>query len=81
MNTLNSANRKELRYVGSLDARMKSSRLPGKKMMPIGGNLSLQILVERLIRTLGLSEVVVATTVNPSDDCLQELRDSMGFQR
>ena len=79
MNTLNSSNRKELRYVGSLEARMTSSILPGKKMMPIGGKPSLQILVERLIRTRGLSEVVVATTVNPSDDCLQELCDSMGI--
>ena len=79
MNNLNTVNRKELRYVGIVEARMTSSRLPGKMMMPIGGKPSLQILVERLMRTPGLSEVVVATTVNPTDDCLEDLCDSMGI--
>lgn len=79
MNTLNKAKRKELRYVGIVEARMTSSRLPGKMMMPIGGKPSLQVLIERLRRTPGLSEVVVATTVNPADDCLEDLCDSMGI--
>ena len=63
----------KFKFVAIVEARMTSSRLPGKMMMTIGGRPSLQILVERLRQTPGLAEIVVATTHNPSDDSLAEL--------
>jgi spore coat polysaccharide biosynthesis protein SpsF len=58
----------DLRVVAIIEARMTSSRLPGKMMMPIGGRPSLQVLVERLRQAPGLAGIVVATTGNASDD-------------
>ena len=65
--------RKKMGYVAIVEARMTSSRLPGKMMMEIGGKPSLQILIERLQRVPGLSDIVVATTINPDDTALSEL--------
>ena len=70
--------RADLKFVGIVEARMTSSRLPGKMMLPIGGKPSLQVLLERLTQTPGLSETVVATTENPTDDPLEELCRGMG---
>ena len=64
------------RTVGIIQARMGSSRLPGKVLLPLGGRSILGYLVDRLRGTRTLDDIVVATTVNPGDDiiaaeCLQ----------
>lgn len=69
--------RATLNYVGIIEARMTSSRLPGKMMKPIGGRPSMQVLIERLQQVSGLHRIVVATTVNPDDDPLNELCDEL----
>lgn len=56
------------RIVASIEARMTSSRLPGKVLMPAGGRPLLQILIERLKRVPSLDDIVVATTTNATDD-------------
>ena len=71
--------RHDLRYEGIIEARMASSRLPGKMLMEIGGKPSLQILTERLQRVCGLSGITLATTVNPCDDPLEGLCDKLGI--
>ena len=65
--------RQDLHYEGIVEARMASSRLPGKMLMVIDGKPSLQILTERLQRVPGLSGITVATTENASDDPLEDL--------
>lgn len=52
---------------------MSSSRLPGKVVMEIGGKPVLQILTERLGRSELIDEIVVATTVNPADNEIEDL--------
>ena len=55
-----------------IQARMSSSRLPGKVLRPIAGAPMLQWVVERTRRAATLDQVVVATTNDPSDDPLAE---------
>jgi spore coat polysaccharide biosynthesis protein SpsF len=72
------ADRSGLKCVATVEARMTSSRLPGKVLLPAGGRPLLEILVERLRRAPGLDGVVIATTVNASDDPISALGDKLG---
>lgn len=55
-----------------LQARTSSSRLPGKVLMPILGKPMLFRQIERLNRCREFDQLVVATSVDPSDDPLAE---------
>jgi spore coat polysaccharide biosynthesis protein SpsF len=57
-----------MKTVATIEARMTSSRLPGKVLMPIVRKPALVHLVERLRRVAALDDIVVATTVNGEDD-------------
>jgi len=61
------------RCIATIEARMTSSRLPGKVLLPLGDKPALQVLIERLQQVQGLDEIVVATTVNATDDPIVEL--------
>ena len=51
-----------------VQARMTSTRLPGKVLLPLGGEPMLLRLIDRLRRAETCEAVVVATTVNSTDD-------------
>lgn len=51
-------------------ARMSSSRLPGKALLPIGQRPLLGRVLERTARADGLAQVVVATSTDASDDAV-----------
>ncbi|HEX4710642.1 MAG TPA: glycosyltransferase family protein [Phenylobacterium sp.] len=53
-----------------LQARMSSSRLPGKVMAPVLGEPMIGRQVERLRRSRRIDKLVVATSTDPSDDPL-----------
>jgi len=69
-----------LKCVATVEARMTSSRLPGKVLLPAAGRPLLEILVERLRRAPGLDGVVIATTVNAGDDPISELGEKLGVE-
>lgn len=54
-----------------LQARMSSSRLPGKVLLPILGQPMLLRQIERLRRASRVSRIVVATSSDPSDDPIE----------
>ncbi len=56
------------RIVAVVQARMGSSRLPGKVLLPLGGRPVLWHVIERLTEVDLLDEIVVATTERPEDD-------------
>ncbi len=56
-----------------LQARMSSSRLPGKVLKPILGVPMLMRQIERVSRCSGIDQLCVATTTNQSDDSIAEL--------
>lgn len=57
-----------MKIIGSIQARLGSTRLPGKVLKPIAGVPLLLRHVRRLRRSRLLDEIVVATTTNPADD-------------
>ena len=67
-----------MRTVAIVEARMRSSRLPGKVLRPILGRPMLQHLVERLRRARTLDGIVVATTADSSDDPVEALTSALG---
>ncbi len=66
------------RTVAIVQARMGSSRLPGKVLKPIGDRPMLDIVLERLGQARSLDEVMVATTVEPLDDQIEAYVRSRG---
>ncbi|MEM6569725.1 MAG: NTP transferase domain-containing protein [Planctomycetota bacterium] len=55
-----------------VQARMRSTRLPGKVLLDIGGRPVLDVLVERLRRIERADLVVIATTRDAADDRLAD---------
>jgi spore coat polysaccharide biosynthesis protein SpsF len=55
-----------------IQARMSSSRLPGKVLIDIAGKPLLQHMLERVQKAKYLDGVVIATTTDPSDDVLEQ---------
>lgn len=64
--------------IATIEARMGSSRLPGKILMPAGGQPLLGILIDRLKRVPQLDRIVVATTIHSSDDAVVEVAQRYG---
>ena len=62
-----------------VQARMGSSRLPGKVLKDIAGTPMLVHVVERAKRAKCLNGVVVATTTSPDDDAIAELCSNAGY--
>lgn len=62
-----------MRIVIVIQARMASSRLPGKVMLPVTGAPLLQRMLERVRRNRSADEVVVATTRAPEDEAIVDL--------
>lgn len=65
--------------VGIIQARMSSSRLPGKMMMDLCGYPVIQWVIERCQRSRFLDTLILATTVNIEDDCLCTVAAQLGI--
>lgn len=63
-----------------LQARMSSSRLPGKVMKPLAGAPMIERQIERLRRCETLARLVVATSDEPSDDPLAAHVEGLGVE-
>ena len=61
-----------------LQARMSSSRLPGKVMLPLLGQPMIGRQIERIRRARLIDELVVATSTDPADDVLADYVGSLG---
>lgn len=60
-----------MKIVATIEARMTSTRLPGKVLLEANGKSMLQHLVDRLKTVPSISEIVLATTINNSDNPLE----------
>ncbi len=62
-----------------IQARMSSTRLPGKVLLDIAGQSMLAREVLRARRACSISQVLVATTTDPADDVLFDYCRAHGF--
>jgi len=68
-----------MKIVATIEARMTSSRLPGKVLLEAAGEPMLAHLVRRLRAVPSLQGIVLATTVNPTDDVLEAFARKTGI--
>jgi len=66
------------RICATIEARMTSARLPGKVLLDAAGKPMLERMIERVKRVPSLDGVIVATTINPSDDPIVALAERAG---
>jgi spore coat polysaccharide biosynthesis protein SpsF len=67
-----------MRVVLVNQARMTSTRLPGKVLLPVLGKPLLTYQLERLRRARRVDQIVIATTLNATDDPIVELCQALG---
>lgn len=68
----------KLRVVGFVQARMTSSRLPGKVLMDVSGKPVVRRIIERLQASREIDEVVLEITTQKEDDTLEALGKRIG---
>lgn len=68
-----------MKIVATIEARMTSTRLPGKPLLVAAGMTMLEHLVRRLRAVPSIDLIVLATTVNANDVKLVELADRLGI--
>jgi len=61
------------RVLAVVQARLGSTRLPGKALMEIAGRAMLSHVIGRALAVPGVDQTVLATTVSPDDDALAKL--------
>ena len=67
------------KVVAIIQARMGSTRLPGKTMMDLAGTPLLDRLLRQLAGASSLDEIVIATSVDPADDVIEQFATKRGF--
>lgn len=68
-----------MKVVAVVQARMGSTRLPGKVLLDLAGEPMLARVVGRLSRAETVDQVVVATTVEPADRAVADLCVARGW--
>lgn len=68
-----------MKIIATIEARMTSSRLPGKVLLKAAGKPMLEHLVNKLRAVPSLDGIVLATTTNKTDDQLEEFSEKMGI--
>ena len=66
------------KIVAIIEARMTSTRLPDKVLLPLAGKPALARLIERLQRSQYLDDICVATTTNDTDEPIVALAHELG---
>ena len=67
-----------MNIVATIQARLGSTRLPGKVLKDVCGKPLLQYQIERIQRARLVDQVIVATTTNPRDDAIACLGQKLG---
>jgi glutamate-1-semialdehyde 2,1-aminomutase len=68
------------KVVAVVQARMGSTRLPGKVMMDLHGSTVIEVLLKRLSKSNLIDEIVVATSIELNNRVLVEHVKALGFK-
>ena len=68
-----------MKIVAIVQARMGSSRLPGKVLMPLGKSTVLEFLLSRLDKASSVDDIIVATTKLEEDDAIIDTLEDSKF--
>ena len=68
-----------MKRVAILQARMGSTRLPGKILKPILGKPMLAYQLERVQRCHNIDQLIVASTINPADNPLASFCEALAI--
>tara|TARA_B110000259_G_scaffold185718_1_gene235385 strand:- start:458 stop:1225 length:768 start_codon:yes stop_codon:yes gene_type:complete len=71
---------KKMKIFAIVEARMTSSRLPGKVLLKADGKPMLEHLITRLKSVKLLTGIVLATTTNHNDDVLEDFSNKHGIE-
>jgi glutamate-1-semialdehyde aminotransferase/spore coat polysaccharide biosynthesis protein SpsF (cytidylyltransferase family) len=69
-----------MKVLALIQARMGSTRLPGKVMKPILGRPMVELLLKRLSGAKLIDQIVLATSEQPENDALADHVRSIGFE-
>ncbi len=71
------------KVITTVEARMSSTRLPGKVLLPLLGQEMLWHIIQRLERSQFISKVIIATTVSSQDDAIVNFckRNDVAYHR
>ncbi len=69
-----------MKIAALIQARMNSTRLPGKVMKKINSYPIIELIIERLKFSKKIDEIILATTKNEEDDFLSEHASSLGVK-
>lgn len=68
-----------MRVVAIVQARMGSTRFPGKSLQDLDGSTLMERVLARVAATARIDEVVVATTTDAADDPLEAIAVAAGY--
>lgn len=68
-----------MRTVAIVQARMTSTRLPGKVLLEVLGRPMLSYQLDRVSRVAAIDRIVIATTTNATDDPIAHFAEDNGF--
>jgi spore coat polysaccharide biosynthesis protein SpsF len=57
-------------FIVTIEARLGSTRLPNKVLLPFGKVSAIELLIERIKKSKYIKKIVVSTTTNKRDDKL-----------
>src|SRR3989344_3402707 len=69
----------DMKFFAFITARLDSSRLPQKMLLPIKGRKVIEHVIDRAKMIRGLEGIVLCTSDRPQDDVLEELATKEGI--
>ena len=70
----------ENKVIAIIQARMSSSRLPGKVLKKVQDKTLIEILIHRLLLSKKIDKIIAAIPSSASDDILARYLDEKGYQ-
>ncbi len=71
---------KDMNVIAVIQARMGSTRFPGKVLQKVAGTPLIEIMINRLRRTKNINKIILATSVESNNDPLEACMAQLGIE-